>query len=340
MNHLDESVMNALLEKMSPDDINILGEENFKKRFNAADNMSLLDIEVALKRVKKDSDQLTELLALLELQKSFNERELRQPVEELNASLPANYKNELNTNPEALLQNAKIKMGKEEATNALVIQKCWETILSYVKEIKYGGTEMTEIEKIIDKLEVDRITITEGKSTNKTTMSNRDAMIREIDDTIERLKNLNAEFLLGSIPTDGRLVASAKRCIKDTDLVDKIFGPEMNEKFCQVFGAFIQTAIHDINEHAAKNLAGLLIWSIAKKAKSNLKSKDYRSLVFRAYIITLMIDLEPGSKKSVLYMNNVLYPIIPQFLGNPAIVRLIGDKDVVLYKSSKVKNEK
>ena len=82
MTHLTESDMNSLLEKIPPEDMEILGMDNFKRRFEAADKMSLLDINVALKRSKKDSDQLTELLAMLELQKTFNDRSLRQSIDE------------------------------------------------------------------------------------------------------------------------------------------------------------------------------------------------------------------------------------------------------------------
>ena len=329
MTHLTESDMNSLLEKIPPEDMEILGMDNFKRRFEAADKMSLLDINVALKRSKKDSDQLTELLAMLEVQKTFNDRSLRQSIDEIDLMLPDNYETELKTNPEAFLQNSKIKTGKEEAMHALVVQKCWEKILNYVKDTKYGGNEMTEIEKIIDKLKVDRETLVNGASPNK------DTTLKDIDDTIERLNDLSAEFLLGSVPTDSRLVISAKKCIKDNSIIDKIFGPEMNERFCQVFGAFICTALPNIGVHAAKNLAALLIWTIARKANSDLKSKDYRSLVFKAYIITLMIDLEPGSKKSVSYMCNVLFPLIREFVKNDTIVKLVVDPKNTLYQSTK-----
>ena len=334
MKYLSESDMNSLLEKMSPDDIKVIGEDNFKKKFEIANKLSLLDINVALKRSKKDSDQLTELLAMLELQKTFNDRALRQPLDEIDVMLPNIYQNEINVDPEALIQNTKIKAGKEDAVKALVIQRCWEVILEYMRDNKYGGNEMTEIEKIIDKLEVDKETIVNGESNIK------DTSIKSIEDTIERLNNLNAEFLIGSIPADARLVASAKKCLRDNSLIDKIFGPEMNERFCQIFGAFICTALPNVSVHIAKNLAALLIWSIAKKADSNIKSRDYKSLIFRAYIIKLMIDIEPGSKESVLYMNYALFPLILEFVKNESIMKLVSNSDTILYNSAKVKNEK
>ena len=189
---------------------------------------------------------------------------------------------------------------------------------------------MTEIEKIIEKLQVDKETTINGSSPNK------EMILKGIDDAISKLNNLSSEYLIESIPSDARLLNSAKKCLKDNTLIDKIFGPEMNARFCQVFGAFIDIAMPNIGIHAAKNLASLLIWSIARKANNELKSKDYKSLVFRAYIITLMIDLEPGSKESVHYMQTTLFPLILEFAKNESIVKLVTDTNNIMYNSVKI----
>ena len=327
MKHLSDADREELQKQISPDDMLIIGKDKFERQVDVLDKKSILDLSVIKKRNKKAIDEFIELLALLEVQRNFNELELRDRINKVDTALPVDYQSEIKYNSDTLMQNTKIKSGKEEITNKLVCIECTNKIIDFIIANKYGGSNMTEIEKIIEKLTVDKDTLKDSTSPNAS------GMMTAIDTTIERLKDLSAEFLLGSIPTDKRLVESLKQCIKDSgNMVNKVFGPEMNEKFCTIFGAFIDVAMPKIGIHTAMNLAALAIWSIAKKAASDSKSHDYRSLVFKAYIIRFMVDLEVGSEKSVLYMRNILFPLILEFVKNQTIVRMLDNKETVLYK--------
>lgn len=217
---------------------------------------------------------------------------------------------------------------KKEEMNAKI---CSDFIEKF-RDKKYEGVNMTEIEKLIEKLKADIETIDASDRPNK------EQDINNLSSAIGYLENLTPEFLLATIPVDvddRRILNHAKECNKGNSDIEKIFGPELLMHFTNAVGLYAEMSISKLELHAAKNMAALILYMITKKCMSATKSGSYKSLVLRAYVVKLMLDLEPGSPEACTYIENTFMPIIRNMVEYGKLVDFLRTRKIVLYDIKK-----
>lgn len=216
-------------------------------------------------------------------------------------------------------------------------------ICKIVRELKYGGIPMKETDKIIEKLENDLRVLSESSIVGK------DVSIRRITNAINTIKELPLEMLVESIPTDKRALNAAKECAKDNSSIEKTFGPDMSEYLLRKLinapskeeiiekpDGYKQTEISIIYANAIS----LLLYQLSKKIESSVKSKDYKSLIYRSFIIHYMMDELEASEKSAF--DTAFGTIIDRYTKNNSLKTLlskpnylysydISDIDIVIF---------
>lgn len=193
-------------------------------------------------------------------------------------------------------KNKRITM-QEEAMKILICSD----ILKNVKSEKYGEEcTMTETQKIVEKLEFDAKVLEEGTTVGK------EVSIKRINFAIDKIKDLPADYFDEAIPTDKRAKNISKELVKNGKaLIEKMYGPKIVESMAKDLQAkYPEKSITMITKGCL-----LMLYMLSKKIESSMKSKDYKSIIYRAYIIHFMIDLDKSSeeydKMSKMFMDKI-----------------------------------
>lgn len=189
---------------------------------------------------------------------------------------------------------------------------------------------MSQLELIIEKLRFDIECLNKGTSTNKIND------VASIEKSIELISNIGKpsdtsghatwyNYFMERIVTDKRALNLAKEIDKDTDkatkYVEKIFGPYMIASFADKYSASVNYEIAVPTTNQLRASVFLMLYTLAKKIHSDMKSKDNRSLVFRGYIIHYMLDeLTETENKDMTNMFKDLFDI---YWANPKLLKIL-----------------
>jgi hypothetical protein len=201
-----------------------------------------------------------------------------------------------------VLNPQSIKEEDEKNEENIKINDGARLLVTYLAKHRYGGKDMSQIDLILEKLNYDMERLNESTEQNKA--FNIKTTQRAID-IISKIGSADNDewikYFKDTIVTDKRAVNLAKEINKDNQraikLIDTIFGPEMTKSFSEKFimearGEGEMTP-EDVKLLCAR--ATLLLYTLAKKIESNMKSKDAKSLIYRGYVIHYMLD-DDGSE--------------------------------------------
>ncbi len=189
---------------------------------------------------------------------------------------------------------------------------------------------MSQLELIIEKLKFDIECLNKGTSTNKIND------VASIEKSIELISNIGKpsdtnghaawyNYFMERIVTDKRALNLAKEIDKDipkaTKYVEKIFGPYMINSFADKYSESVNYEIAVPTTNQLRASVFLMLYTLAKKIHSDMKSKDNRSLVFRGYIIHYMLDeLTETENKDMTNMFKDLFDI---YWANPKLLKIL-----------------
>lgn len=307
--------------KLSEDDQNYYNEniKEFEEYEKGINRMSYLDIIKEFKRLDQIDKYLEDMDVVTFGRDGFLNADINAAMEGLEDAHTLKYQHGgydlsgMYADPASFVALGRNEQEKRDCEIEAVKARICRHIAEDVKNKKYGDVKMTEIEKIVDKLENDI------KVLDESTVTGKEVSIKRISFAIDKIKDIiknpeaAAEFFSMSIPADQRAVNAAKDCIKDHSIIDKTFGPEMTVAFIRKLrGLPIETDdayIADVDSFVTSvagenspmnidkdgsaytaNVYALMLYMLAKKIESSNKSKDYKSLIYRAYILHYMLD--------------------------------------------------
>ena len=179
----------------------------------------------------------------------------------------------------------------------------------YLKTAKYSNsTDISEIDMLIDKLENDIKMLKNSSDINK------DVTISNIETTIDLIRTLPEQFLIDTVPTDKR----AKKILKQYDpkVIIRVFGSG-------TIGDFIMRLSSDLSNDGIaceQDAALLFLFHIAKKIEGSMKVTNYKSLVYRAYIVKYLNDAKINCPTSIK-MAHTFHRVMNGYIENGILKR-------------------
>lgn len=278
--------------------------DKYRNKFNEylekIKNYSLMDLDVEYKRCINKRNQLNDAISNIK-----NHIKIDEMVMETDLMFKGHTLEDISENPmlyvsktpENCMEITKKKNLMDEVTEKMLMVGVNAKICDQYRNIKYSGVEMNDIEKLVAKLENDI------KMLQSSSDGNKDIKIANIEKAIELIRELPEKFLHDTIPTDKR----AKKILKEYDpkLISRILGPTVAVDFL----AKLSHDLSKIHKECNINAALLFLYHISKKIENSMKSMDYKSLVYKSYIVKYMIIVESDSEESIklsTIFNNVM----------------------------------
>lgn len=262
----------------------------YKDVYDEVMGIPYLDMNTSLNKAIKTREVLKRNDILLYARKEFARIELG--LDEHQSDLT-----DLNTELGDFIDYSKIKTDTDENTVNIKKTDGAKLLINYLMKMRYGGKDMSQIDLILEKLTFDIERLRES------TDSNKDKNIKDTQRAIDLISNIGSDtntswddFLRTAIVTDKRALNLAKEMNRNPNnakkYIDTIFGPQMASSFVT---RLIRKDAADIgdysdNTYVAESGALLLLYTMAKKVESCMKSMDCRSLIYRGYIIHYMLD--------------------------------------------------
>lgn len=229
-----------------------------------------------------------------------------------------------------LIALSKTDKDLQESEEQIVLNNASMFLVDYLIKMRYGGSTMSQLDLVIEKLNFDIECLNKGTSINKAND------VADIEKSIELISNIGKPsdadghapwytYFMERIVTDKRALNLAKEISRDTDkaakYVEKIFGPAMIESFAERYrtSANYETAVPTTNQINASVL--LMLYTLAKKIHSDMKSKDNRSLIFRGYIIHYMLDTLDERENTD--MTNMFKDLFDIYWANPQLLKVL-----------------
>lgn len=232
------------------------------------------------------------------------------------------------------------KINKDEKDNKIDIIKTdgARLIVEYMIRLRYGGMEMSQIDLIVEQLEYDIKLLESGDDLNK------DRTIKDINKAIDIIKDIGVvrpnpdpmqenpgymdtewyKYFIETIVYDARAVKIVREIDSKPEnakqLIDKIFGPEMAPMFIQRFKSSVKYGVAPSDEFIS-SASILMLYTLAKKIRSSMKSGSNRSLIYRGYIIHYMLDvLDPNQLDN---MTNLFKDLYDLYLSNTKLATIL-----------------
>lgn len=187
---------------------------------------------------------------------------------------------------------------------------------------KYPNDDKTcnQLDKLTEKLNNDLRMLNESRDINKEiTIKN----IKNVIELIEMInKSNNIQYLTDSLYFDKRAYNLLKEI--DQKYVEKTFGKDIISKFSS-------RILVDTKQLINNNLILLFLYQISKKINSSMKSKDYKSLVYKASIVHYLEDIEASTNESVHFSYEFLN-ILNRYLENDKISNYMNKHDTSTCK--------
>ena len=225
------------------------------------------------------------------------------------------------------------KINKDEKENKENIIKAdgARLLVNYMIKFKYGGLEMSQVDLIIEQLNDDVKKLEGGTDLNK------DLNIKDIAKAINIIKEIGVvndnerymdtdwyKYFIETIVYDARAVKIVREIESNPNkakaLIDKIFGPEMVPAFIQKYKSSVEYGVAPSDDFIA-SAATLMMYTLAKKIKSNMKSSSSRSLIYRGYIIHYMLD--PMNDNELKAMTNLFKDLYDLYLSNTKLASIL-----------------
>lgn len=225
------------------------------------------------------------------------------------------------------------KINKDEKENKENIIKAdgARLLVNYMIKFKYGGLEMSQVDLIIEQLNDD------VKKLEGSTDLNKDLNIRDITKAINIIKDIGIvnenerymdtdwyKYFIETIVYDARAVKIIREIESNPNkakaIIDKIFGPEMVPAFIQKYKSSVDYGVAPSDEFIASAVT-LMMYTLAKKIKSNMKSSSSRSLIYRGYIIHYMLD--PMDDNELGAMTNLFKDLYDLYLSNIKLASIL-----------------
>lgn len=225
------------------------------------------------------------------------------------------------------------KISKDQQTNKTDIEKTdgSRLLVEYLIRMRYGGKDMSQIDLIIEKLNFDIKNLNEGTDINK------EKNIKDINNALDVIScvgdveigenYLNTKwysYFIETIVYDARAVKIVKEIASDPArsriFIEKIFGPDMMSAFEKKFSSTVNYTIAPTDVFIKSSVV-LMFYTMAKKIKSYMKSKNCRSLIYRGYIIHYMLDELTDSQ--LLAMNNLFKDLFDLYLSNEKLTKIL-----------------
>jgi hypothetical protein len=225
------------------------------------------------------------------------------------------------------------KINKDEKENKENIIKAdgARLLVNYMIKFKYGGLEMSQVDLIIEQLNDDVKKLEGGTDLNK------DLNIKDITKAINIIKEIGIvnenerymdtdwyKYFIETIVYDARAVKIVREIESNPNkakvIIDKIFGPEMVPAFIQKYKSSVEYGVAPSDDFIA-SAATLMMYTLAKKIKSNMKSSSSRSLIYRGYIIHYMLD--PMTDNELKAMTNLFKDLYDLYLSNTKLASIL-----------------
>lgn len=225
------------------------------------------------------------------------------------------------------------KINKDEKENKENIIKAdgARLLVNYMIKFKYGGLEMSQVDLIIEQLNDD------VKKLEGSTDLNKDLNIKDITKAINIIKEIGIvnenerymdtdwyKYFIETIVYDARAVKIVREIESNPNkakaIIDKIFGPEMVPAFIQKYKSSVEYGVAPSDDFIA-SAATLMMYTLAKKIKSNMKSSSSRSLIYRGYIIHYMLD--PMTDNELKAMTNLFKDLYDLYLSNTKLASIL-----------------
>lgn len=225
------------------------------------------------------------------------------------------------------------KISKDQETNDRDIQKIdgARLLVEYLTKMVYGGILMNQIELIVEKLNWDVRKLDEGTDLNKNKnikdIINALSVIKTLGKVEENEKYMDTKwysYFIETIVYDARAIKLVKEISsnpkKAKSFIEKIFGPNMISAFEKKYS---DTVNYDVapTDIFIKSSVILMLYTMAKKIKSYMKSKNCRSLIYRGYIIHYMLDELDESELAA--MNNLFKYLFDLYLSNEKLTNIL-----------------
>lgn len=285
-------------------------KDYFEEYLNKINNYTLMDFNVEIKRFGNRLKAIDEDIFQADGHKMFTDKMME-------AQLLADGYDEstiasdgmllLKTDPGEYMYSEKLRKYKEGLVNKQTETNISIKMCEYLKSVKYTDTSNTnEIDILVEKLENDIRMLKNSSDINK------EKTIKNIEIAIDIIQTMPKQFLLDTIPTDKR----AKKILKQYDpkVISKIFGPNTSGDF--VFRLMTDLASEDIT--CEQDAALLLLFHMAKKIETSMKATDYKSLVYRAYIVQYLNICKSESVQSIA-MSRMFHDVMNGYIKNDII---------------------
>lgn len=263
----------------------------YKKVYDEVIAVPYLDMHTSYKKACRSRELLKKNSLMLFARKEFAKIEL---------GLEDEHQTDLSgidTNFGDFIEYNKIKNDTVENDENVKKTDGSKLLIDYLIKMRYGGKDMSQIDLILEKLNFDIERLRESTDLNK------NKNIKDTDKAIKLISNIGSEtdaswdtFFRDTIVTDKRALNLAKEMNKNPKnakkYIDDIFGPQMASSFVHKLIRNDAASVEDYKEsmYAAESGALLLLYTLAKKVDSCMKSRDCKSLIYRGYIIHYMLD--------------------------------------------------
>ncbi len=317
------TMINSWSNDNTPDiDLYTKNKEFFDKFYDRISNFAEMDFDVELKSLKNKKEELRHAHFNTNTQIQLSENIIKTNMmfngnmsEELPNST-STYMEMLETSPDEYMFAEQMRNLKDEISVDMEKLDLCIRICETLKNEKYDElNDSTEISRLIEKLKNDIKMLEHSSDLNK------DKTISNIKEAIELIMVMDGKFLIDTMHTDKRAYKLAKEMMKNGHKpIEKVFGKDILDNFTTRMNSRSLEKAYDTRypEWACK----LFLYHITKKIMTSMKVKDYKSLVYKSYMIHFLVDTEPFTPESDK-METIFGNIIQRYENNRQITNFI-----------------
>lgn len=220
---------------------------------------------------------------------------------------------------------------KETQENSVAIKKNdgARLLVKFLTKMRYGGQNMNQVDLILEKLNFDIGRFEES------TDSNKEKNIKDTKHAIGIISQIGFvkdgttakdgewyKYFIDSLAYDKRAINLAKELNKspvDSEkFVNKIFGPDMVLSLIQKFDPDVEKS-----EDFTFTVSGisLMMYHLASKIDSSMKSSNSKSLIYRGYIIHYMLDALDDSEEAA--MHDLFADVLDRYKKNDKLYTML-----------------
>lgn len=314
---------------LSDTDVSIYNsnKEYFDKYISKLQKYVEMDFDVESKQLKAAKIKIENVITEANIHKRLSDEIIKTNMmissQQQSDDVSTSIKQMMSTCPNEFMHGEKIRHYQEELNlelnKANLCLKLCDTLRLY-KYPQNENDEVNQLDKLIEKLNKDLMMLRESRDINKhITIKN----IENAIDLIELIKINNIQYILNSITFDKRAFNLLKEA--NEEYIKKTFDRD-------IVAEFTSRLLVDTHRPVNHDLILLFIYQMTKKINTSMKSKDYKSLVYKACIVHYLDDINAGTDDSI-YLSYIFLKLLDKYMENDKINKYVHKHENTMYLS-------